>query len=81
MEKENSKYISIEVTQYMCHKVKGVIKPGDFIIVSHDKEDKPLKGEHVFISSNEYQWIDKYSYELKKSYRNIYKILKVIMMS
>jgi len=79
MEKENNKYISLEVTEYMCHKFKGVFMPGDYIIVSQEKKDKPRHGDFVLISLNENQWIEKYWPGLRKRYKNIYLIVKTII--
>ena len=76
---EQNKYCALEVTKYMSQKVCPIIKPGDTIIVSFKKEDKPLHGQYVLVSLNERQWIEKYWDGLKKRYQNIYLIVKIIM--
>lgn len=81
MGKENDKYGVLEVTSYMCHKVKPIIKPGDKILVSFKKKDSPLHGSYVLVSLNEKQWIEKYWKGLSKRYQNIYLILRIIISS
>lgn len=76
---EEDKYFVVEVNDYMCHKVKPLIKSGDKILVSFKKEDQPNYGKFVLVSLNEKQWIEKYWKGLSKRYQNVYPILRIII--
>lgn len=79
METEKIKLTQFKVTKLMCRKVNPVIKEGDIITVTLNSNDTPAHGQYVLISWNEYQWIEKYWTGLRKRYRNIYPITKVVM--
>lgn len=76
----NEKEIYIRVTKSMVKKI-SVVFEGDVIKVSHRSDIKILRGQLCFISHNEKQWIEYYWPGLRKRYRNIYPIVRVIMNS
>ena len=77
----DKKDIWIKVNKSMVKKVTPVIKEGDIIYVVHDPKLNIFRNEYCFVSHNEKQWIEKFWPGLRKRYRNIYAIRRIVMMS
>lgn len=77
--KSKEEFFAIEVTKKMARKVTGAIQPGDVIVIDLQDKKKPNHGQYVLVSCNEEQWIEKFWDGLKKRYRNIYPVVKIII--